>query len=1477
VHLEQNSKGLVPAVVDWIVGTIDTAEEGFARVVTQFSPDAASKSSAPPTPLGALGRLYIVLYADEIHSPAHIVNALRLLWGYAFPETQLYQVVDALRTHGQLIVYGPAQVSVALGATQADLWKQGDKAATERAGTFVQDKAHLLRKHQLTVSILTHEELLSEQTAVSVLQWLAAVARSCDPLCRTVAESILPNRHLVPLLQADFKMSCRVTKAWYALLLTLLAVPVFKAHLAAAYCDTYCDVTAKYARGMGVLERSGYTLSVQFLNRVTYVISLVKERDLLGRLGKSLLDTLMVAANGRRLDPEHFALSYRRYSPAVSDLKCVLNVPGMARVAVSGSFLDDWMKGLSFAQMMDPQVWRHRSLGHVEEESRGWVGAFNGSISLGSLFERLLGWKDGDECPVPFSPLLSGVEIAFRVIINGLIPWQTAEATNFKATSALALPHERASASLPFSTVAVRSGTATAMKQLPTSQITPFSFHIPLHRFFATAVRELCLRPETSDSGIAKLMSRLQAVPGADEFFGGLMEYPSLVLSRVAQIRSDLWKRNGPSLNDQVLNYAEPPFCRNMRDADLLLTQFAVLGRRSGLCSANRPDSDAGMAYLMNMLLHRFGLFDFCGFVAAPQHNSVAYLQEVKQGLFEAELQRPDEVGVPFPWTHSPSTDTSSMMKLLEELLHFLIIFISELPTISPLSTDDQVRQAKYRLRREVIHRLSSGAKTHSELSEVHHVLSSWDNLLLNEEGKQINPDDASGAALGVALDDVAERKSSTSSKPEPDRWHLKKEAWNDFDPAFYHISMRNHQGASEMRPSPKIDPSLSFGAESHPYVSPPQLAHPFFRRLRRDATADISLISLAYVVLRNHCSDKSHSACASEATLARTVHLLTLGAYAWSDAGIDNNWRDHGGGSCGSVFQHCAEAPTAQTWVDQCLLRHPRDLVETPLEEEEHILDLLVKLASHGGGKSGFIAQDANVRAGAAWLCTYAKKHSTNAARLLHRADKSVADQSKADAKKESEIEKRKRMAQERALARMQAQAAKFASTVMELDSANDESMKEDLPIPRPGRPQRSASFTSTQSSASSGVSVSESSAADHIPAASFCSLASEVSSIELSTIQPRLLAKRPCCIICNDMDGGVGRFEQEASDVSSDNHRKKSRRRMENALGLVGYSQASTVLRGGGGAPVIDLSKYRATNQHVGTHTMLCGHAVHYECCESYLSTVFHREDRSKRDEFKCPLCQRLSNCLVPFVDVGTDWIETPSEMSIESEDLTIKQSDWWVAQWNHRVKWDGHSSFVTTEGEDESPALPSKRDVYAAWNAMMKTPKIARQRLCANDASSSTTSSDATGETLVWRRFMDQVSDIGYKSDSKRLGDERFQSNLGEFRHYFVEKYTYNVVIPHMEQKDVSWVILFASSPNCLLHSGHTVFMLILSQMLAKTNSLVKSSFRNSSLHFNLSHTVCVAKNLTWAGCWIDLLAKKRLFVHSTVSLTEIRRLA
>lgn len=532
------------------------ASNSQQSIVTRQEQEAATAAAIALGNTGRLGNgLYLVLHSDDIHSTQQFLEALKAFYGVNnyYGDSLISKLVRALRLYGQLVIWGTMELVQECGITQVHLWMDGDKVAAGRIGANVLELACRLRQHGIFCSILTRDELILEQRAVAVLQWLSCVARSCDPLCFTVAECILPNRHLVPLLRADFKMSARVTKAWYSLLLTLLAVPTFKSHLAAAYCDTYRDVTSKYARGMGVLERSGYTLSVQFLNRVTYVLDLVQGRDLLGKLGKSLFETLVVAVRpqnfGDRLDPNHFILTHRRYSPCISDFKCVLNVDGMSRVIAArrGTFLTDWIATLSLAQFMDAHKWRHWTLGHVEDESRGWVGAFNLSISLGGLFERILCWTDETESPIKEGPLsgdlMSCVELTFHLLTTGVDQWQRKERPLYTSNPVdlVQQPHNRSLANLPFSSISASFGSALEMSQLPVSPATPFSFHLPLHRFLASCIRELCLRRRNNSGDITDLFNKLKLVLLEEQYeslFEGLMEFPVLVLSRAAMIKA---------------------------------------------------------------------------------------------------------------------------------------------------------------------------------------------------------------------------------------------------------------------------------------------------------------------------------------------------------------------------------------------------------------------------------------------------------------------------------------------------------------------------------------------------------------------------------------------------------------------------------------------------------------------------------------------------------------------------------------------------------------------------------------------------------------------------------------------------------------------------------------------------------------------------------------------------------------------------
>ena len=501
-----------------------------------------------------------------------------------------------------------------------------------------------------------------------------------------------------------------------------------------------------------------------------------------------------------------------------------------------------------------------------------------------------------------------------------------------------------------------------------------------------------------------------------------------------------------------------------------------------------------------------------------------------------------------------------------------------------------------------------------------------------------------------------------------------------------------------------------------------------------------------------------------SETVLARAVHLLTLGAYSWLEdrdveiASSPEKWIERGGGGRGSVFWQSRSPPTPCDWIAKVLLAKPEVLTDNEwYAGEENLFVLLRRLADDGGCVGSFVAQDQAIRSGAAWICDVATKHSAEAAALLgenKQAGDSPQDTKNTEKGGESELERRKREAKERAMQRMQANAARFAAMMEAVDDESDRDDQDDTKA----KAKTPASRTESNVSSRSNISSNDDSQGDGDVVAS----PMEVDSNHLAdpessgTHCKRLLQVRPQCIIgskCNNEDS---------------------------VLAFCGFAQASVVSKGGGGPPtcITDTgNELSSVSRFVGTHVTLCGHAVHSICCESYLKSVSHREDRlsdrlegGKRGEFRCPLCQRLSNCLVPFIDVGLDWADRPTpgpeiigtdidgneaklkstgdeEMDLDATscELTnlplhsfLDSSKWWFFRNDPSIIWDGRCSIITTTAVDDAPASPAsddrrkklssgslpkklrrsvrsfgKKDLFSAWGTVFKAPRFGRKR--------------------------------------------------------------------------------------------------------------------------------------------------------------------
>lgn len=150
---------------------------------------------------------------------------------------------------------------------------------------------------------------------------------------------------------------------------------------------------------------------------------------------------------------------------------------------------------------------------------------------------------------------LTIVELTHYVLTNFVFDWTRMEIINFSSTSQRSGQslHDCSSPFLPMSSIAFSHGSPSVLKALPVAQTNPWSFHLPLFRFLAFCLIEMSRRPYNSAFGA--LLQKIRETEGglkSTELFRGLMELTTLLLSRVAQIKAGLWRRNGTCMLEQV-------------------------------------------------------------------------------------------------------------------------------------------------------------------------------------------------------------------------------------------------------------------------------------------------------------------------------------------------------------------------------------------------------------------------------------------------------------------------------------------------------------------------------------------------------------------------------------------------------------------------------------------------------------------------------------------------------------------------------------------------------------------------------------------------------------------------------------------------------------------------------------------------------------------------------------------------------------
>ena len=177
-----------------------------------------------------------------------------------------------------------------------------------------------------------------ENRLVAAVSFMHELARRNDGLCRLIC-GILDDDLLCKLLSYHPQLPKELGRAIYDLLLVLMAEQSFKIVIAVAYSAAYPAIARHYARGLSASASSVYALSVQFLNRESFVNDVSFKHGFLATNIAALNGMLYRAqeltkheATAMAANPlsaamtgalRHNILIKRRYNPIIGDLKVI--------------------------------------------------------------------------------------------------------------------------------------------------------------------------------------------------------------------------------------------------------------------------------------------------------------------------------------------------------------------------------------------------------------------------------------------------------------------------------------------------------------------------------------------------------------------------------------------------------------------------------------------------------------------------------------------------------------------------------------------------------------------------------------------------------------------------------------------------------------------------------------------------------------------------------------------------------------------------------------------------------------------------------------------------------------------------------------------------------------------------------------------------------------------------------------------------
>ncbi|KAF9432410.1 hypothetical protein BGZ76_010843 [Entomortierella beljakovae] len=479
---------------------------------------------------------------------------------------------------------------------------------------------------------------------------------------------------------------------------TLVLSPKYKKFMAVRFAFNYL----KIARAFLVVDRepelSIILFSVQLFTVPTIAEMLARDHNFIYILCQILISFFQGPnVTGRPINCNLPPFENRRYFHIFHDFRYILANDAVKRIVANRpAYQAQMIECLNMFQGMHPNT--RYSIDHIEFEANTWVNAFNVTLQLykccrqfsdcfsssplvltqvlARTVKKIYDWCDKHE-----EEMAVNEEAQAQQHQQQQQQTQTQDHTQMEITSSSQAPVTTA-VNVPAQHQARRTQvhTVTMLTTPPTSfeviaykvSADPVAFHHPLHWFLADLLEtvEFLDSTELQKVGYSSFRQMMLQFVGNEadteerrEFkLQEIFDYPLRVCVLMAQIKANVWVRNGFVIRTQAQYYREVSLRENTYDADIFLLQVAMV--------LFDPE------HFLAIALDRFELLDW--FSGQREHSTYDLLQ---------------------------------IVFMAEELLTLLIVCVSDRVSTAGFTIEQEIR-------REIVHGLCLKPIAYSELTK---------------------------------------------------------------------------------------------------------------------------------------------------------------------------------------------------------------------------------------------------------------------------------------------------------------------------------------------------------------------------------------------------------------------------------------------------------------------------------------------------------------------------------------------------------------------------------------------------------------------------------------------------------------------------------------------------------------------------------------------------------------------------------------